>query len=90
MEFVVVIPARYASSRLPGKVLLSICGRPMLEHVYEHALESGAGRVFVAAEEERVAETARSFGAEVIMTASTHRSGTERAAEVIERLALPD
>jgi len=86
----VVIPARFASTRLPGKVLMSIAGRPMIQHVWERALRSGVGEVVIATDDKRVAEVARGFGAFVVMTAARHRSGTERVAEAIERLALGD
>ena len=88
--FTIVIPARYGSSRLPGKVLLDIGGRPMVQHVYEHAAMSGAERVVVATDDERVKAAVVSFGGEVLMTSPSHRSGTERVAEVIERLGLPE
>jgi 3-deoxy-manno-octulosonate cytidylyltransferase (CMP-KDO synthetase) len=81
-EFNVVIPARYASSRLPGKPLADIAGKPMIRHVWERAIESGARRVIIATDDERVREAARGFGAEACMTASDHASGTDRIAEV--------
>ncbi|MGY3868742.1 3-deoxy-manno-octulosonate cytidylyltransferase [Aeromonas crassostreae] len=86
MSFVVVIPARYASTRLPGKPLADIAGRPMVQHVVEKALQSGADRVIVATDDERVraalAPFAATSGAEVCMTSPDHQSGTERLAEV--------
>jgi 3-deoxy-manno-octulosonate cytidylyltransferase (CMP-KDO synthetase) len=78
----VVIPARYASLRLPGKVLAPIAGKSMVEHVWRRAIEAGLGRVVVATDSEHVAEAVRSFGAEVAMTSRDHRSGTDRTAEV--------
>lgn len=81
-EFRVVIPARFASSRLPGKVLLAIAGKPLLQHVYEQAAASGASEVIIATDDERVAVAAAGFGAEVSMTSTEHRSGTDRVAEV--------
>ena len=87
MQFTVIIPARYASTRLPGKVLLDICGKPMLQHVYERALESGAAAVYIATDDERIKAAAENFGANVIMTAETHRSGTDRLAEAAVQLA---
>lgn len=84
--FRVIIPARYASSRLPGKPLLPIAGRPMLAHVYERALQCGASEVVIATDDERIAEAATGFGAPVCMTAVDHTSGTERLAEVVELL----
>jgi len=83
--FRVIIPARYASTRLPGKPLLPIAGRPMLQHVYERALQCGAQDVVVATDDERIAQAAAGFGAPVCMTAADHASGTERIAEVVER-----
>lgn len=90
MEFKVVIPARYASTRLPGKPLLDIAGKPMIQHVHERAIESGAGEVVVATDDARIAGQVEAFGGEVCMTASTHRSGTDRIAEVVEKLNWPD
>jgi len=87
MKFTVIIPARYASSRLPGKMLLDICGKPMLQHVYERALESGAASVYIATDDERIQSVATDFGAEVILTADTHRSGTDRLAEAAKHLS---
>jgi len=80
--FRVVIPARFASTRLPGKALLPIGGRPMLQWVYERASSAGASEVLIATDDERIAGAARAFGAEVVMTAPTHTSGTDRIAEV--------
>ncbi len=82
MSFRVVIPARYDSQRLPGKPLLAIAGKPMLQHVWERALESGAREVVIATDDSRIREAAEGFGASVCMTAKHHRSGTERLAEV--------
>ena len=84
--FIAVIPARLASTRLPRKVLLEIAGKPMVRHVYERARESGAGRVIVAVDDERVADAVA--GAEVCRTSAAHRSGTERIAEVVERMGI--
>lgn len=78
----VVIPARYDSSRLPGKALLPLAGKPMLQWVHERARASGAAEVCVATDDERIASAARGFGADVAMTARTHVSGTDRIAEV--------
>ncbi|BDS30042.1 MULTISPECIES: 3-deoxy-manno-octulosonate cytidylyltransferase [Aeromonas] len=86
MSFVVVIPARYASTRLPGKPLADIHGKPMVQHVVEKALQSGADRVIVATDDERVQQALSPFAAaagfEVCMTSPDHQSGTERLAEV--------
>lgn len=88
MAFVVVIPARYASSRLPGKPLADIAGKTMLERVYLQALQSGANRIVIATDDKRVADAADVFGAEVCMTSASHNSGTERLAEVVSKLQL--
>lgn len=88
MKFTVVIPARFASTRLPGKPLLDIAGKPMIQHVYERAVESGAERVIIATDEPKIETAARGFGAQVCMTAAHHRSGTERLSEVVQKLAL--
>ena len=82
MSFVVVIPARYASTRLPGKPLADIHGKPMVQHVVEKALQSGADRVIVATDDERVQQALQTTGVEVCMTSPDHQSGTERLAEV--------
>ena len=80
--FRVVIPARYASARLPGKVLLGIAGKPMIQWVYERARASRAHEVLIATDDLLIVSAAHSFGAQTIMTESTHRSGTDRIAEV--------
>ncbi len=89
-EFTVIIPARYGSTRFPGKPLVDIGGKPMIRHVHERALESGAARVLVATDDARIAAAAQGFGAEVVMTRSDHPSGTDRLAEVVEQLGLHD
>ena len=83
-SYKVIIPARYASTRLPGKVLENIGDRTLLQHVYEAARNSRAESVLVATDDERVRDIASSFGAEVLMTSASHTSGTERLAEVVE------
>jgi 3-deoxy-manno-octulosonate cytidylyltransferase (CMP-KDO synthetase) len=83
--FRVVIPARYASTRLPGKPLRVIAGRTLLEHVYRRALDSGADDVRIATDDERVIAACRAFGAHAEMTQLTHASGTDRIAEVAAR-----
>lgn len=90
MKFKIVIPARYASTRLPGKPLLDIAGKPMIQHVFERARESGAEEIVVATDDERIARTAEGFGAEVCLTGVAHNSGTERIAEVVERFGWAD
>jgi 3-deoxy-manno-octulosonate cytidylyltransferase (CMP-KDO synthetase) len=72
MNYRVVIPARFDSSRLPGKALLPLAGKPMLQWVHERALAAHAAEVIVATDDERIADAARGFGAEVAMTARTH------------------
>ena len=89
-DFVVVIPARYASTRLPGKPLREIDGKPMLEHVFRRASESRASDVVIATDDERIADAAEAFGARVCMTGDQHRSGTERIAEVADLLDWDD
>ena len=83
-DFVVVIPARYASVRLPGKPLREIAGKPMIQHVYLRGTESHAREVVIATDDERIAEVGESFGARVCMTGNQHRSGSERIAEVCD------
>jgi len=83
-SFVVVIPARYQSSRLPGKVLADINGKPMIQWVVEKAQLSGARKVIVATDNDEVAVIVESFGGEVCRTRADHQSGTERLAEVME------
>ncbi|MGK4328133.1 3-deoxy-manno-octulosonate cytidylyltransferase [Lonsdalea quercina] len=90
MTFTVIIPARFASSRLPGKPLADINGKPMVIHVMERAQESGAERVIVATDHPDVEQVVRQAGGEVCLTRPEHNSGTERLAEVIERYRLPD
>ncbi len=88
MKFYVVIPARYASTRLPAKPLKMIAGKPMIQHVYERACASAAAEVIVATDDSRVEETVRSFGAKVVMTSAAHNSGTDRLQEVVTLLGL--
>ena len=89
-EFSIVIPARYASQRLPGKPLLDIAGKPMLEHVWERAVESRAKEVIIATDDERIADVAEEFGATVCMTSPEHASGTDRIAEGADICDWPD
>jgi 3-deoxy-manno-octulosonate cytidylyltransferase (CMP-KDO synthetase) len=81
--FRVVIPARYASTRLPGKALIELAGKPMIQWVHERAGRSAAATVVVATDDERIASAAQGFGATVVMTAANHASGTDRIAEVV-------
>ena len=90
MSFTVIIPARYASQRLPGKALLDICGKSMLQHTYERASDSAAKQVCIATDDERIRTVAEEFGAKVFMTAESHQSGTDRVHEVTTQLGLSD
>ena len=82
MNCLVVIPARYASARLPGKPLADIAGKPMVARVHERAVASGVGPVVVATDDERVVAAARACGADAVLTSGKHASGTDRIAEV--------
>ncbi len=90
MSFSVIIPARFASTRLHGKPLLDIQGHPMIYWTWRQACQSGATRVVIATESEQVQQVCEDFGAQVCLTSAQHQSGTERIAEVIDRLALAD
>ena len=90
MDFAVVIPARYAAERLPGKPLAVIGGRPMIQWVHEAAVAGGAAEVIVATDDRRIAAACARFGARAKMTDSAHASGTDRIAEVARRLDWPD
>ncbi|ODU40493.1 MAG: 3-deoxy-manno-octulosonate cytidylyltransferase [Thiobacillus sp. SCN 63-374] len=90
MHFRVVIPARYASSRLPGKPLADIGGRPMVLHALERALQAGAESVVVATDDVRVLQAVEAAGHQALMTSPAHQSGTERLVEVAETLGWPD
>jgi 3-deoxy-manno-octulosonate cytidylyltransferase (CMP-KDO synthetase) len=89
MAVVAIIPARYGSTRLPGKPLTNIGGKPMIQHVYESTLKArGLDRVLVATDDRRVAETVQGFGGEVVMTSKDHASGTDRLAEVARKIKV--
>ena len=90
MSFTVIIPARYASSRLPRKPLADIVGKPMIQHVWKKAQQASANRVIIATDHEEIEKVAKAFGAEVCMTSTEHNSGTERLSEVIEKMAIAD
>jgi 3-deoxy-manno-octulosonate cytidylyltransferase (CMP-KDO synthetase) len=90
LSFHVIIPARYASTRLPGKPLLDIGGKPMLQHVCELAQQSGASSVTVATDDQRIAEAVTAFGGQACMTGEHHQSGSERLAEAAELLGLAE
>lgn len=86
--FTVVIPARYASTRLPGKPLQDIAGQPMIQRVWNQARKSAASRVVVATDDERILAACQGFGAEALLTRAEHNSGTDRLEEVASRLGL--
>jgi len=87
MAVVAIIPARYGATRLPGKPLARIGGKPMIQHVYESALRARVlDRVLVATDDRRVEETVRGFGGDVVMTSKNHQSGTDRLAEVARKI----
>ena len=89
MAVVAIIPARFASTRLPGKPLASIGGKPMIQHVYESTSKAkGLDRVLVATDDRRIEEAVRSFGGEVMMTSKDHASGTDRLAEVARKIKV--
>ncbi|MDG1783807.1 MAG: 3-deoxy-manno-octulosonate cytidylyltransferase, partial [Porticoccaceae bacterium] len=90
MAFVVIIPARYASSRLPGKPLKDIAGLPMIQRVWQQACKSSASRVVIATDDGRIKSVAEAFGAEVCMTREDHVSGTDRLQEVASQLNLAE
>jgi len=90
VEFKVVIPARYGSTRLPGKPLLQLAGFPMIWHVYQRGAESRAHEVVVATDDERIAEAVGTLGGRAVMTSANHRSGSDRIGEVIAQLGWHD
>jgi 3-deoxy-manno-octulosonate cytidylyltransferase (CMP-KDO synthetase) len=89
-DYRVIIPARYASTRLPGKPLLDIAGKSMIQRVYEQACRSSALEVIIATDDKRIEQAARAFGARVVMTRDDHESGTDRLQEVVTALSLED
>lgn len=90
MSFTVIIPARFAAQRLPGKPLLDIGGKTMVQHTWERAKASDADRVAIATDDERIAGVVQSFGGEVLMTSPDHRSGTDRLQEAAAQLGLTE
>jgi len=90
LKFQVIIPARYASTRFPGKPLADLRGKPMVVHVCERAEKSGAAAVHVATDDERIARAVRARGHSVVMTRADHPSGTDRLAEAAKKLKLKD
>lgn len=90
LDFSVVIPARFASSRLPGKMLVDIAGKPMLQRVYEQAKQSAAKDVVIATDDEKIVQVAKAFGARVYLTDVNHQSGTDRLQEAASLMGLAD
>ena len=87
MKIAIVIPARYQSSRFPGKPLVDILGKPMIQHVYERSCQATCtDRVLIATDDQRIFDVVKGFGGEVMMTASEHPSGTDRVVEVAQRV----
>ena len=89
MKFIGIIPARYSSTRLPGKPLAMIGDKPMIQHVYEHASQA-LPEVWVATDDERIVEAVTGFGGSAMMTSPDHRTGTDRCAEVALQMANED
>lgn len=89
-DFFVVIPARYGSSRLPGKPLLDIAGKTMIQRVYEQAQKSAAKQVLVATDDERIVDVVKQFGGSVCLTRKDHESGTDRLQEVAQKQGWND
>ncbi|SFV86826.1 3-deoxy-manno-octulosonate cytidylyltransferase [hydrothermal vent metagenome] len=90
MPFSVIIPARYASTRLQAKLVQDIHGKPLIQHTYENAIQSGADSVIIATDDIIIDEISRSFGAVTCMTSELHTSGTARIAEVLKTLKIDD
>ena len=88
MSFFIIIPSRYESTRLPGKPLCNINGKPMIQCVYEQAQLSDALNIYVATDDKRIFDCIKKFGGNVIMTSNTHRSGTDRLAEAVNILEM--
>ena len=91
VQVVCIIPSRYESTRFPGKPLADLCGKPMIQHVYERVLRSrSVSFAAVATDDERIFRAVQAFGGRAVMTASRHRSGTDRIAEAVDALHLDD
>jgi len=90
MSYLCIIPARFGSTRLPGKPLLDLAGKPLIQWAWQRACSSQASRVVIATDDTRIQSVAEAFGAEVVMTRADHPSGTDRLAEVVEQLGCPD
>src|SRR5690349_16413204 len=86
--FTALIPARYSSTRLPGKPLADICGKPMVVRVAERAIASGASRVVIATDDQRIVNAANAHGIDAVMTRADHPTGTDRLAEAAMQLGL--
>lgn len=87
MKQVIIIPARFGSTRFPGKPLVDLWGKPLIQHVYERALATGLKEIYVATDDKRIFETVRNFGGKAILTGE-HPSGTDRVAEAVNILGL--
>ncbi|MFA6276615.1 MAG: 3-deoxy-manno-octulosonate cytidylyltransferase [Pedobacter sp.] len=87
MKFLGIIPARFASTRFPGKPLIDIGGKTMIQRVYEQALKSDLDKVVVATDDERIVAEVKRFGGDFILTSPNHQSGTDRCAEVVQKLS---
>jgi 3-deoxy-manno-octulosonate cytidylyltransferase (CMP-KDO synthetase) len=85
MNFITIIPSRYGSSRFPGKPLADICGKSMIQRVYEQA-KKAMDDVWVATDDKRISEAVKAFGGNVIMTSANHQSGTDRCAEAVKKI----
>ena len=90
LEYYIVIPARFASERLPGKMLLEVAEKPLVQHTWERASQSGAKDVVIATDDARILQAAESFGANAVMTASDHQSGSDRIAECAQLMGWQD
>ena len=90
MSFSIVIPARFGSTRLKGKPLLDLVGKPIIQHVYECAIKTSAEKVIIATDDQRIADAAKQFNAEVCLTNANHQSGTDRITEVVEKYQFDD
>lgn len=90
IPFSIIIPARYASNRLPGKPLLDIKGKPLIQHVFETASNTQAKNIVIATDNDKIANVAKSFGASVVLTSVEHQSGTDRIAEVVKQLEIDE
>jgi len=89
-EYKIVIPARFGSSRLPGKPLIDLAGKPMIQHVYERAQATGNAEIVIATDDQRIFDVAKGFGAQVVMTSIDHENGTERIAQVAKEMKWRD